>query len=212
MTNHPEKLTRPKLHPPQVAAIAGIVFALLLSASLILLRLARPNESGVWTTNRAWSLGLNLVPFSGLAFLWFLGVLRDRIGEDADRFFTTISIGSGLLFLAMLFIAAAVASGLATSAGTVSPALLAFGRQIASAILNVYAMKMAAMCMFSTSTIFLRTTVLPRWLAYTGYMFAAAQLLMLTLWEWIMLLFPLWVFLLSSTILVTNVRANRISE
>ncbi|HEY1353657.1 MAG TPA: hypothetical protein VGF67_28955 [Ktedonobacteraceae bacterium] len=208
MTNQPEKQTRPKLHPPQAAAIAGIVFALLLSASLVLLRLASPNESGVWTAGRAWSLGLNLVPFSGLAFLWFLGVLRDRIGEDEDRFFTTISIGSGLLFLAMLFTAAAVASGLATSAGTVSPALIAFGRQIASTILNVYAMRMAAMCMFSTSTIFLRTTVLPAWLAYTGYAFAAAQLIMLTHWEWIMLLFPLWVLLLSSVILVSNRRAS----
>jgi len=43
------------------------------------------------------------LPFAGIAFLWFIGVLRDRLGELEDRFFATVFLGSGLLFLAMLF-------------------------------------------------------------------------------------------------------------
>lgn len=203
-----ENLTRPKLRPPRVAAVAGIVFSLLLCASIILLRLASPNETGVWTTNRAWALGLNLVPFAGLAFLWFLGVLRDRIGENEDRFFSTIFLGSGLLFLAMLFTAAAIASSIASGAVSLPLALIVLGRHIANEILNVYAMRMAAMFMLSTSTIFLRTTVLPRWLAYVGYACAIVQVVMLTHWEWLMLLFPLWVLVVSVVILVENVKSD----
>ncbi|WP_409187573.1 hypothetical protein [Bradyrhizobium sp. RDM4] len=51
---------------------------------------------------------MNLVPFAGIAFLWFVGVLRDRLGHQEDRFFATVFIGSAMLFLVMLFTAAAV--------------------------------------------------------------------------------------------------------
>ena len=53
-----------------------------------------------------------MVPFAGIAFLWFIGVVRDRIGEREDKFFATVFLGSGLLFVAMLFAAAAVLGGL----------------------------------------------------------------------------------------------------
>jgi hypothetical protein len=210
MANRPENLTPSNLRPPPGAAIAGIVFSLLLSASLVLLRLASPNEAGEWVANRAWTLGLILVPFSGIAFLWFIGVLRDHIGAYEDRFFATVLLGSGLLFLAMLFTAAAVVGGFATSTRTMPTALILFSRQIIYAIMNIYAMRMAAVFMLSTSTILLRTAVLPRWLTYVGYAFAIVQLVTFTLWEWIILLLPLWVLLLSIVILVTNQRASRV--
>ena len=57
-------------------------------------------------------VALYLVPFAGLAFLWFIGAVRDRIGAAEDRFFATVFLGTGLLFVAMLFIAAALAGGL----------------------------------------------------------------------------------------------------
>ena len=58
------------------------------------------------------AVALNLIPFAGIAFLWFVGVVRDRVGEREDRFFATVFLGSGLLFVAMLFVGAAVAGGL----------------------------------------------------------------------------------------------------
>jgi len=55
------------------------------------------------------TLSLHLVPFAGLAFLWFIGVLRNRMGASEDQFFGTVFLGSGLLFVASLFAATAVA-------------------------------------------------------------------------------------------------------
>ena len=72
-----------------------------------------PKEDGGWLAAN-WStvsLALNLVPFAGIAFLWFIGVVRDRLGQAEDRFFATVFLGSGLLFLAMMFDSAAVAGG-----------------------------------------------------------------------------------------------------
>jgi hypothetical protein len=57
------------------------------------------------------AIALNLIPFAGIAFLWFLGVVRDRIGEREDRFFAKVFLGSGLLFVGMMFVGAAVAGG-----------------------------------------------------------------------------------------------------
>ena len=105
------------LKAPRAAAIAGILFSLLLIASVLLVRVsvpADPREAGAWLTTRAptVALAMNLVPLSGVAFLWFIGVLRDRLGMHEDRLFATVFLGSGLLFLAMLFLSAATAGGI----------------------------------------------------------------------------------------------------
>jgi hypothetical protein len=102
---------------PRAAALAGILFAVLLITSLVLVRIsvpANPQDAGVWLSgnSRTVSLALNLVPFSGIAFLWFIGVVRDRLGTNEDRFFASVFLGSGLLFLAMLFNSAAIAGGI----------------------------------------------------------------------------------------------------
>jgi hypothetical protein len=105
-----ETLTRKRLKTPNAAAIAGLLFSLLLMAAFALLRIsvpADPQEPGSWlrTNSQTIALATNLVPFAGIAFLWFIGVLRDRLGELEDRFFATVFFGSGLLFLSMLFLA-----------------------------------------------------------------------------------------------------------
>ena len=110
-------LIRARLKAPRSAALAGILFSVLLIAVLLLFRLsvrADPLEAGAWlkTSSKTIALALNLVPFAGIAFLWFIGVLRDRLGELEDRFFATVFLGSGLLFLAMLFASAALGGGI----------------------------------------------------------------------------------------------------
>jgi hypothetical protein len=213
-------LTRKRLKTPRAAAIAGIVFSLLLVASLAIIRLslpADPSNPEEWVANPVLAyrilIALNMVPFSGIAFLWFIGVIRDLIGEREDKFFATVFLGSGLLFVAMLFAAAAVAGGLLAnlSSGnggqpTITANTFAFGRAVTYAVLNVFAMKMAGVFMISTCTIVLRTETLPRWLGILGYVFAALLLLSITYVEWIAMLFPLWVLLLSVQILVENYR------
>ncbi len=111
---------RARLKTPRAAAIAGIIFSVLMIGGLSLFRLsvpANPLESGAWLKTRSNSvtLALNLVPLAGIAFLWFIGVLRDRLGEHEDRFFATVFIGSGFLFIGMLFVSAAIAGGISIS-------------------------------------------------------------------------------------------------
>ncbi|MEI2774164.1 MAG: hypothetical protein ABTR54_12145 [Candidatus Competibacter sp.] len=149
-----EELTTVRLRAPRAAAIAGILFAILLMAGLGLIRLAvpaNPLEAGAWLQTRLNTvvLALNLVPFAGIAFLWFIGVLRDRLGEREDRFFATVFLGSGLLFLAMLFMSAAMVGGLII-AYTADPSRIlgsttfTSARAIAYEVMNIYAININA--------------------------------------------------------------------
>ena len=95
------------LTPPRGAAIAGVIFSVLLIVGLGLARYAVPADPslpGTWLTDpgrrMAVRLALDLVPFAGIAFLWFIGVLRNRLGELEDQFFATVFLASGLLFVA----------------------------------------------------------------------------------------------------------------
>lgn len=56
------------------------------------------------------------MPFAGIAFLWFIGVIRDRLGDHEDRFFASVFLGSGLIFLATVFVAMAIAGALLAGA------------------------------------------------------------------------------------------------
>src|SRR5271166_1245267 len=209
-------LIRARLKTPRSAAIAGILFSVLLITGVVLLRLsirAEPLEAEAWlkTSSNKVALALNLVPFAGIAFLWFIGVLRDRLGELEDRFFATVFLGSGLLFLAMLFASAAVAGGIiiayaARPEGLLDSATFTFARAVTYEIMNLYAIKMAAVFMISTSTLAIRTGITPRWTAFLG--FACALLLLLSgrYIEWILMVFPLWVLLISIYILIDNLR------
>ena len=117
MPDRPRASTDERLATPRAAALAGILFAVLFSSSIVLIRLSVPPDladRGAWLRNRAGSvsLALYLLPFAGIAFLWFMGVVRDRIGFLEDQFFSTVFYGSGLLFLAMTFVSGALAGGL----------------------------------------------------------------------------------------------------
>jgi len=193
------------LRTPRAAAIAGILFAVLLAAALVLVRIGVPAgsaESGAWLTDprgrRLVALALNLVPFAGIAFLWFIGVVRDRIGQREDQFFATVFLGSGLLFVGMLFVATALAAGLlAGTAGQTGASNEVWGPRVVVIVLNTYAMRMAAVFTISTATIGLRTGFMPRWIGFSGYAIALVLLLAIGITPWVRLLFPLWILILS---------------
>jgi hypothetical protein len=156
----PIPLTSARMKTPRAAAIAGIIFSVLLTTTLVLLRISVPAispEIQEWSAFRSETvvLALNLVPFAGIAFMWFIGVVRDRLGVSEDRFFATVFFGSGILFLAMFFAAASVAGALIIVLD-VAPKLLIesgaylFGRAISAQIMNVFALKMAGVFMIST--------------------------------------------------------------
>ena len=208
------------MRTPRAAAVAGIVFAVLLSTSLILIRVTiptHPSRSGNWALNPSHVgtviFAVNLVPFAGIAFLWFIGVLRDRIGQREDRFLATVFLGSGLLFVAMLFVSTAFAGGLLISFTTAASSQLSseiwdVGRNVTYALVTTYAMRMAGVFIISTATIALRTAIMPRWLALLGYASAVVLLLSSGLLPLVELLFPLWVFIVSVHALVVVPRSE----
>ena len=203
---------------PRAAAVAGILFSVLLIISLVLIWISVPTdlqETGTWLprdSNRV-NLALNLLPFAGIAFLWFIGVLRDRIGAYEDRFFATVFLGSGLLFLAMLFACSAVAGSIimvygATPSKLMGSGIYMFGRAVTYQLLHVYALKMAGVFMISTCTLSIRTNIIPRWMALLGYALALLLLLSTGYLHWIPLAFPLWVLLISVHILLANLKPD----
>jgi len=208
------KITSGSLRTPRAAAIAGIAFSLILGVSLVLVRIAvpaDPSDSGAWLED-GWRkdavfVALYLVPFAGLAFLWFIGVVRDRIGALEDRLFATVFLGTGLLFVAMLFVSAAFAGALLASEGGkeathVSEDVWGLGRHTIYLVLTVYAMRMAGAFTIVTTTIVTRLRIVPRWLAVFGWIIAVALLLIVESLAWGVLLFPLWVLVFSIHLLV----------
>ena len=217
--NLKDSLPKDKITTPRAAAIAGILFSILMITSLVLIWISvpfDPQEDGGWLTAN-WStvsLALNLVPFAGIAFLWFIGVVRDRLGQAEDRFFATVFLGSGLLFLAMMFASAAVAGGTIRIYGTapsqlIESGLYTFGRNVTYEIMNVYTLKMAGVFMLTTCTLSLRTRILPRWIIFLGFILALFLLLSLGLVNWAPLVFPLWILLISVHILFNNLKGSK---
>jgi hypothetical protein len=204
------------IRTPRAAALAGIAFSVLFIVVLVLIRMAvpaDPNDAGELLADssrrEAVLLALGLVPFAGIAFLWFVGVLRDRVGDAEDRFFATAFLGSGLLFVGTLFVASAVAAGLVTGAGEHGDSLLASGSwgagyRTVNELINVYAMRMAAVFTLATSTILSRTRLAPRWLVASGYAAAVLLLLAVDFLPWIVLVFPAWVLVLSLYVLINS--------
>lgn len=208
-----------RLRAPKAAAIAGILFAILIIIAIGLLLISVPENS---QDSMAWMminqknllLAFNLVPFAGIAFLWFMGVVRDHLGSNEDQFFSTVFFGSGLLFLAMLFIATASTGTIIFLAATQSDRLLTsgiydLGWTFSRNLMYVYAIKMAGVFMISTSSLFIRTKAIPRWMALLGYLLAAIMILRLKQIDrvgWVFLLFPLWILLISIYILITHYR------
>jgi len=191
-----------------------MLFSVLLIASYLLIWVSIPanpeaQDLALISHSRPISLALNLMPFAGIAFLWFIAVVRNRLGALEDRFFATVFLGSGLLYIAMTFTSAALAGGLIRVLIS-APEILrqqgtyALGRAQIYQSMNVYGIKMAGVFMFSTSTILLRTAIVPRWIAFLGYGLGAMLSLSIGIIRWIPLVFPVWVFLISAAILFEN--------
>jgi hypothetical protein len=208
-------LIRSSLKTPRAAAIAGIIFAVLYGTSRVLLHLAIPPDmipDALWLGANAGmaSFALNLIPFAGIAFLWFIGVIRDLLGEMEDRLFATVFLGSGLLFLVLTFIAGALAGGMLSAilqSNTITETgLYTFNRAVLYQIINIYSIRMAGVFMISMGTIWLRTGLMHRGWAYLTFVLALVLLLSIQFSFWVILIFPVWVFVVSVLILIRNLR------
>jgi hypothetical protein len=200
-----------KLSTPRAAAAAGVLFAVLFAAALILIRISLPEHPEVGTQ---WiesgrvriRVAAVLLPFAGIAFLWFIGVVRDGFGRFEDKFFSSVFIGSGLLFLAMIFVASAVGVALSSSHSFATDAtahadVVAFGQVLMMTLTKTYALRMAAVFMMSLATIWLKTSLMPRWLVFTTYGVVLALMIAADVSMWITLAFPAWVLIVSLFVL-----------
>jgi hypothetical protein len=202
--------------------VAGLVFSTLFTISLVLLYRQPAKGSGA-DEIAAWYLrnevktlglvGLYLMPFAGIAFLWFVAAVRYRIGAHEDRFFATVFLGGGILFVSMLFAAAATAGASLAAvrfqgSPPPTPAVVVFARGLAYTFLYVYGVRAAAVFMIVTSTIGLRTGTLPRWLVFLGYLVALVLLFSVSYSRAFVFVFPAWVTAVSIEILL-RVRRGR---
>lgn len=193
--------TSERLRTPRAAGTAGIAFALLLAAAIVLMRIAIPTGNAADAAipaDRRWAVrvALEIVPFAGIFFLWFMGALRAHAGEAEDRFVATVFLGSGFVFVATLFVAAG-AAGTVLAEDTPSD----FGRHYAYTVLATYAMRMAAVFVFATSTIGRRLGVFPRPLALLGTVVGLVLIVVGSGVPWSELVFPAWALIVSVHIL-----------
>jgi hypothetical protein len=212
---------RRELRAPRAAGVAGLLFAVLFVTALLLFRSTVGVRHSVAELQRLVAAddvgsvmaGIYLVPFAGVAFLWFMAVVRDAIGEREDKFFATAFLGSGLVFVAMLFAGAVAFAGPVIGrsfgvGGVPSPDAIDLARSMGYAFMFVFATKMAGVFTIVTSTIGRRLARWPRWLSIYGYVSALVLVFSVTYNEMIIALFPLWVATVSVYILVAVKRGE----
>jgi hypothetical protein len=218
-----ERLIRREVRSPRSAAIAGIVFSLLMITSMILLY--RSATATLVDIDREWleswsgaaSVVLILVPFAGIAFLWFTGVMRDLMGDLEDKFFSTVFLGSGIILVVMMYVwAATVGAVFGTYAlaaeVSVDRDVYLFGLVFMNQILGNYFLRMAAVYMLSIGSLWTRTKVVPRWLTIVTYVVGLGFLLFAGSLRETRFIFPAWVFLVSVYILILNYRRTHDQE
>ncbi len=185
--------------------MAGVIFAVLILFEMVV---ARSNgfEQGQagWLSDPAQdqlaAVALALVPFAGISFLWFIGVVRSRIGEREDRLFATVFLGSGLLFVVTMFVAAATLAGTARLYPDGAPAgdtTVALANAWSAELVATFGLRMAGVFVAAVSSLGSRTRAIPRWLVITGYICALVLLVGSPVNDWLALVFPLWVLVFS---------------
>ncbi len=198
---------------PASAAIAGIIFSVILIVVLAQFHAAVPAGSATteWLDESSRrggvQLAVGLIPFAGIAFLWFIGVIRTRLGSREDKLFATVFLGSGLLFVAILFLAGSILATLLTlySRGfAVDADAMVLLTVLTKSMMGMFGFRMAAVFTLSVTSLGLRTRLLPRWLVGLGYLTAIVLLLSPPVSPWSQLLFPTWVLAFSVHTLVAR--------
>ena len=212
-----QKIVRREVRSPRSAALAGILFSLLIIASMILLRTgvivdtAEIGPEWLETRSAAASVVLVLVPFAGIAFLWFTGVMRDLLGDREDKFFATVFLGSGIILVVMMFVWAAAYGAIFGTYQAIADVLTDFDLFVyaltfSNQILANYFLRMAGVYMLSTASLWTRTKAVPRWLSIVTFIVAVSFLLFAGALRWARFIFPAWVLLVSVYILILNYR------
>jgi hypothetical protein len=206
-----------------LTAGVGVVHAVLfLVAFWLLSDLPGPNASNEEieafyssdSSRRPVVVGLYLMPFAAIAFVWFIVAVRMWISGQVRRenvLLSNVQLVAGILYVALFCGGAAASSVLAASVefsdGPIDPVVAHQFPQFGSALLFVFAVRMAAMFVFTTTNITKAAGLLPRWFVWAGYLVGAFLLLSATFNSTLVLVFPIWLLVLCAILLT---RARRI--
>lgn len=205
----------------EFAAIAGLVCAAAWSIGLRGL-LACP---GLGATNdeiaryyadpgRTDDVGFLLASMTigSIAYLWFVGVIRSRLGYREIRLVGTVFFGASVLFTALLMVAssALAAPSLLVEFGgqAPDPGAAALLRAFNAGILAVFAPRVATLVMFSTATLARRAGVWPRWLVVGTYVVGVIEFVNVTLSTPMVYVFPAWIAVVSLVVIVRHPEAQ----
>ena len=213
-----QRATAARARSIEAAALAGMCYSVL--AVLALTRMSSypsldvgDDELTAWfddLENQVLLGGaLGLASISAIAFLWFIAVIRRRLGDREDRFFATVFLGSGIAYVSVWVVGSAVLAGPALAmtlldAAEVSPASASLAGGVAAALLLVVAPRIQAVFIFTTSTVILRSRVLPSWLAFVGYSAGLVMFLAPFIHPPLAYAFPVWVFIVSLVLVIVR--------
>ena len=151
---------------------------------------------------------LQVLVVSTIAFLWFIGVVRGRIGDREPRLFGTVFLGSSILLAALTFVGSAFLAApailLAVGDRAPDPAATSLTRAAASVALSVFAPRIATLVMFSTASLGRATGALPTWLVWLTYVVGVFEFVNVSIATPTVFVVPLWIALVSVTLLVRH--------
>ncbi len=213
----PTNALRRRLASVEAAAVAGIVCAIGWSLALRGL-LSAP---GIGAADReiadyyadpangtAALVWLQVLVFSTIAFLWFVGVVRGRIGDREPKLFGTVFLGASILLAALVFLGATLLAAPAVQVVVADkapdPGAASLLRAAAAAVLTVFLPRVATLVMFSTASLGRATGALPRWLVVVTFVIGAYELVNVTLATPTVFLVPAWIALVSVVLLVRH--------
>jgi len=156
-------------------------------------------------------LGLNLAALGVVAFLWFMAVVRRRLGDREDQFFATVFLSSGIAF-GLLTITAAVCAAMPTfvvhfgDGARLDESITSMAHGLWFGMWGVGASRMAGVFMAATSTIGMRFGALPNWLSRLGFVLGALLGLTGAFAGPLDFLFAGWLTAVSLTLLLTRRR------
>jgi hypothetical protein len=200
-------------HSIEAAALAGLVHVVLfLLARTILLGVPDPDDASLtaWYADpdnqRSLVLALNLTTIGSIAFLWFVAVIRRRVGLRENRFFGTVFVGVALLMAALWVIGVLMftAPGLAayTFATPQNTESVSGWQAAGTAALTIVVPRFEAVFILSATTVGRLSNAFPRILVITGY--GSGLLLLLTPLpaNWLVWIFPTWTTAVSLGLLL----------
>ena len=207
------------IRSPRSAAVAGLIFGFL---SIVQMALGSTIGADTPDINQRelleeWSqiasIVLGIMPFAGIAFIWFTAVIRDWLGDREDRFFSTVFFGSGIIYVAMMFVYAAVMGAIFGSLAlaevyALDNGIFVFGFALVNEVLKNYALRMAGVYMLSIGTLLSKTGRAPRWLVALTFIVAVGFILFAGTTRVALYIFPGWVIVLSIYILIVNYRRD----